>query len=171
MIDYSLGVRLSNPTDKNSEKRVYPYPQVREVLSLEKLAKHIASHGSPYTRDVILGVITATVDCIREQLLAGNKVQVGELGAFYITFTCEGVDNADDFNPQSHISAVNVRWDRGNNFADMKQVAEFNYVASRNQQAEAKKTEKQSLNVAIGIEDPNNPGGNSGTGDDNDVTD
>lgn len=166
MIDYSLGARLSNPTDKNSEKRVYPYPQVREVLPLEKLAKHIASHGSPYTRDVILGVITATVDCIREQLLAGNKVQVGELGAFFVTFNSEGVDNADDFNPQNHISSVNVRWDRGSNFAEMKQDAEFNYVASRRQQAEAKKAEKEALNEAIGTE-----GAGNNSGDDNDLTD
>ena len=48
MINYSLGMRLSNPADKNSEKKVYAYAQVRETLTLNQLAKHISSHGSPY---------------------------------------------------------------------------------------------------------------------------
>ena len=94
----------------------------------------------------MVGVVTATVDCIREQLLSGNKVQLGELGSFYVTFSGEGVDDAEKFNPQDHIKNVNVRWDRGKNFAEMKQDAEFNYVASRKQQAQAKKDEKAALN-------------------------
>ena len=157
MIDYSLGLRKTNPSDKDSEKKVYPYPQVREVLTLQKLAKHIAEHGSPYTRDVVVGVVTATVDCIREQLLGGNKVQLGEMGSFYVTFSSEGIDDADKFNPQDHIKSVNVRWDRGRNFAEMKQDAEFNYVASRKQQAQAKKDEKAALN-----EETKPAGGSSG---------
>ena len=157
MIDYSLGLRKTNPSDKDSEKKVYPYPQVREVLTLQKLAKHIAEHGSPYTRDVVVGVVTATVDCIREQLLGGNKVQLGEMGSFYVTFSSEGIDDADKFNPQDHIKSVNVRWDRGRNFAEMKQDAEFNYVASRKQQAQAKKDEKAAPN-----EETKPAGGSSG---------
>ena len=163
MIDYSLGLRKTNPSDKDSEKKVFPYPQVREVLSLQKLARHIADHGSPYTRDVVVGVVTATVDCIREQLLCGNKVQLGEMGSFYVTFSSEGIDDADKFKPQDHIKSVNVRWDRGRNFAEMKQDAEFNYVASRKQQAQAKKDEKSSLNEATG-------GGSSSGNEGGDVT-
>jgi len=166
MIDYSLGIRLSNPSDKTSEKLIYPYPQVREVLTLQKLARHIADHGSPFTRDVVVGVVTATVDCIREQLLCGNKVQLGELGSFYVTFTSEGVDDAETFNPATHIRSVNVRWDRGKNFTEMKQDAEFNYVASRKQQAEAKKAEKQQANESVG--GGSDDSGNSG--DSGDVT-
>lgn len=165
MIDYSLGTRPTNPSDKNSEKKIYPYPQVREVLSLQKLARHIADHGSPYTRDIVVGVVTATVDCIREQLLAGNKVQVGELGSFYVTFSGEGVDDATKFNPQDHIKSVNVRWDRGRNFAEMKQDAEFNYVTSRKQQAQAKKDEKAALNGETGT-----ASSGSGNTDGGDVT-
>jgi predicted histone-like DNA-binding protein len=181
MIDYSLGPRLSKPNDKESEKKVYPYPQARKVLTLQELSRHIASHGSPYTRDVIVGVATALVDCIQEQLLEGNKVQVGELGNFYLTFTSEGVEDANSFNPQDHIQAVNVRWECGMGFTDLKGQAEFHYVASRKQQAQARKLEKEAVNEAIGApsggntsgstsDDTPSGGNNGGQADPGDVT-
>ena len=146
MINYSLGMRLSNPADKNSEKKVYAYAQVRETLTLNQLAKHISSHGSPYTRDVVQGVMIAAVDCIREQLLQGNKVQLGEMGAFSVAFQSEGVSDANDFNPSQHIKAVRIHWNRGKEFSDLLSEATFDYVTTRRQQAASKKNEKAALN-------------------------
>lgn len=149
MIDYSLGLRLLNPGNTDSEKKIFANAQMRQVLTLQKFAKHISSHGSPYSRDVVVGVLTATVDCLREMLLEGYKVQLGELGAFYVTFTCEGVEKAEDFNPQNNIEKVNVRWEKGANFADMKKDAEFNFVPTRKQQADEKKENKAALTEAV----------------------
>lgn len=66
-----------------------------------------------------MGVITAMVDCLREQLLQGNKVQLGELGSFYVRLSSKGVDKAEDFNASNNITSVTVRWDRGRNFGDL----------------------------------------------------
>jgi predicted histone-like DNA-binding protein len=148
-INYSLGLRSSSPSDKKSEKKVYAYAQMRELITLPQLAKHICLHGSPYGRDVIIGVMTAVVDCVRENLLEGNKVQLGEMGAFYLAFNSQGVDTAEDFNPANNINQVRVRWERGSAFADLTNEAEFNYVTSRDQQAKAKKEEKATLNAGI----------------------
>ena len=161
-INYSLGLRSSIPYDKNSEKKVYAYAQMRELITLPKLAKHICLHGSPYGRDVIIGVITAVVDCVRENLLEGNKVQLGEMGAFYLAFNSQGVDTAEDFNPANNINQVRVRWERGSAFADLTNEAEFNYVTSRDQQAKARKEEKATLNAEMAN------GGTSGDDGNND---
>ena len=119
MINYSLSARLVNPGDAESEKKIHANAQVHEILDLPKFAKHISQHGSPYTRDVIVGVITAAVDCLREQLLDGNKVSLGELGSFYVTFSGKGADCAEEYNPQTNITKVNVRWEAGAPFKDL----------------------------------------------------
>ena len=159
MIDYSLSLHRTNPSDKNSEKKVYATPQSRETLSLNQMARHIAEHGSAFSRDTIIGATTALVDCIREQLLAGNRVSLGELGTFYLTFSGEGVDNADDYNPQNQIKTINVRWDRGSAFENLKQDATFSLVSTRKQQQLAKKAEKEALNAELSGDEPQNPGG------------
>ena len=161
MINYSLGLRKSNPSEKNSEKKVFAYAQSTEVIDILKLAKHIQMHGSPYTRDIIVGVLTKAVDCIREQLLEGKKVNLGEMGSFYCTISSEGVDSADEFNPSAHIKGVNVRWDRGSEFEDLLAEAEFNYVTTREQQAKARKEEKAAINTELGVTDTE-----GGSGDD-----
>lgn len=148
-INYSLGVHLSKPNDKSSEKKVYAHAQAREVLQLEDLADHIQEHGSPYTADIILGVSRKLVSCIREQLLDGNKVCLGRLGAFYISLKSEGVDDAATFNAAENIKAVNVRWDRGSDFKNLLGKAKFEYVTTRKQQSASRKQEKQALNVKI----------------------
>ena len=162
MINYSLGLRKSNPSEKNSEMKVYANAQSTEVIDILKLAKHIQVHGSPYTRDIIVGVLTKAVDCIREQLLEGKKVNLGEMGSFYCTISSEGVDSADEFNPSAHIKGVNVRWDRGSEFSDLLAEAEFNYVTTREQQAKARKEEKAAINTELGVTE----GGGNGGGDD-----
>ena len=149
-INYSLGVHLSKPNDKNSEKKVYAHAQAREVMQLEDLADHIQQHGSPFTADIILGVARKLVSCVCEQLLEGNKVCLGRLGSFYISLKSEGVDDASTFNPADNIKALNVRWNRGSDFKNLLGKAKFEYVTTRKQQSASRKQEKQALNVKIG---------------------
>ena len=174
MIPYSLALRLSNPSDKNSEKRVYPVPQRGETVGLSQLAHHIKEHGSTFSEGSIIGILTDMVDCIKEQLLLGNFVNLDGLARIFYTFRSEGGDNAGNFD-SSMIEKVNLRADIDDEFEDLlNQKAKFVYVASRVEQAAARKKEKEALNAELGISDDNsggNSGGNSGTGDDNDVTD
>ena len=160
MINYSLGLRKCNPSETSNEMKVYANAQSTEVIDIQKLAKHIHMHGSPYTRDIIVGVLTKAVDCIREQLLEGKKVNLGDMGSFYCTLSSEGVAKAEDFNPAIHIKSVNVRWDRGSEFADLLSEADFQYVTTREQQAKARKEEKAALNAGLSENENGNDNGN-----------
>ena len=40
-IPYSLGLRLKNPSEKDSEKEIVAFRQERETIDLALLAKHI----------------------------------------------------------------------------------------------------------------------------------
>lgn len=172
MLDYSLGLRLVNPGDAESDKKVFAYPQMRQLLTMKRFARHISSHGSPYSRDVILGVLTAAVDCLREMLLEGYKVQLGDMGSFYVTFNGKGVDDATEYNPAIHIKKVNVRWERSEEFTDLKKDAEFNLVDTREKQAAQRKALKAALNDEMGVTtdsgDDSGAGSGSGGGDGDD---
>ena len=74
-------------TDANWEQSAAYYVKAvsTETLSLRDMAKHIASHGSPFTVDTIMGVLEAFRNCCIEQLLESKKVKVEGLGTFYVT--------------------------------------------------------------------------------------
>ena len=53
-----------------------------ETMNLRDMAKHITSHGSPFTMDVVIGVLEAFRSCLIEQLLESKKVKVQGLQSF-----------------------------------------------------------------------------------------
>ena len=178
-IKYSLGAHNSIPADKNSEKKIYPSAQYNELVDINEFARHIQAHGSPFTRDVIIGVLTAAVDCLREQLVAGKKVNFGDLGSFYISLRSVGVDDAEDFDPDIHIRNIYVHWERSKFFADLKGDPDikWEYTLTHKAMAEAKKQSKQDINVAAGQSGGGSQGGGGGSqggdgdsGDPGDVT-
>lgn len=142
MINYSIVMRRKNVADKESEKLAYATAQYNSVMTLEKFAAHIASHGSVYSRADIAAVLTLAVDCLYEQLLAGQKIELGDLGAFCISLNCKGADSADEFNPTVHIKRVKARWEMGDKFQNLTEEAVFHLVANRKQQAAVLKAVK-----------------------------
>ena len=130
MIDYSVAARR-NPMEKGTPPKYYACAQTNKVVSLEEFARHIATHGCVYKRADISAVLTMAVDCLREMLLNGYKIELGDMGSFYISFSSEGTLTAKDFNPVHHIKAVNVNWERGVGFLNLKEEAEFNLVTIR----------------------------------------
>ena len=133
MIDYSVAARR-NPMEKGTPPKYYACAQTNKVVSLEEFARHIATHGCVYKRADISAVLTMAVDCLREMLLNGYKIELGDMGSFYISFSSEGTLTAKDFNPIHHIKEVHVNWTPGTQFIDLKQVATFNLVTNRRAQ-------------------------------------
>ena len=167
MIPYSLALRQSNPSDKNSEKKIYPVPQRGETVCLSQLAHHIKEHGSTFSEGSIIGILTDMVDCMKEQLLLGNFVNLDGLMRIFYTFRAKGCDDAESFD-SSMIEKVNLRADIDDEFEELlNQKAKFVYVASREEQALARKKEKQALNAEIGS---GSGSGGSGWGDPGDIT-
>ena len=83
MVNYSIVMR-SNPMDADAAKKAYASAQYSEVMDINRFAEHIASHGCVYKRADIVAILTMAVDCMREQLLGGQKIQLGDLGDFSI---------------------------------------------------------------------------------------
>ena len=83
-----------------------------ETLSLRDMAKHITSHGSPFTADVVIGVLEAFRSCLIEQLLESKKVKVQGLGTFYVTIANKegGIKNLADFNINTLATGLRLRF-------------------------------------------------------------
>ena len=152
MLDYSVSARY-NPMEKNEPAKYYASAQTNSVMNLNQFAKHIATHGSVYRRADIAAVLTMAVDCLREMLLNGTKVQLGDLGNFYVTFSSEGALTANEFNPDIHIKKVNVNWERGIDFQNLKEDATFNQVAIRSVQKKVLKAVKNGESTVTIVED------------------
>ncbi len=130
MLNYSIVMR-GNPRDPEAAKKAYACTQYSEVMNLEKFAEHIATHGSVYSRADVAAILTLAVDCMREQLLAGQKIQLGDLGSFYLSLNSAGADTAADFNPAVHVKKVYVNWSQGKRFKGLLPEVTFNLVATR----------------------------------------
>ena len=80
----------------------------RKTLSLDDMAEHIMKHGSVYTEDVVIGVITKLKTCMQEMLADGHKVKLDGIGTLYPTLTSEGVEDAKDYSPSENITRVGI---------------------------------------------------------------
>lgn len=140
MIDYS--VYMMTPTySKDETPKAYAKNQVSEIWTLDKFAKHISDHNGVYSRGTVKGVISDMCECLVEQLLNGNKIQLGELGTFGISISSEGAESIEKF-ASKNIKAVNILFSPGADFENLIGRAEFNPVASRIAQKATLKAEK-----------------------------
>ena len=127
MIDYSVYM-MTPAYSKDETPKAYAKNQVSEIWSLEKFAKHISDHNGGYSRGTVKGVISDMCECLVEQLLNGNKVQLGELGTFGISISCEGAESIEKFTSKN-IKEVNILFTPGVDFENLINRAEFNPVA------------------------------------------
>ena len=149
------------------KQNAYAIAQYADVMTIEKFAKHIATHGCVYSRADISAILYLAVDCMREQLLEGKKIRLGDLGDFWVSLASKGAETADKFSAQN-ITAVNVNWECGSEFKNLLADAEFNLVASRLAQAAVLKAIKNGSNVVDltnpeGDDTPNGDGNGGNT--------
>ena len=105
-------LQKSTNSKSNSYGKYYAKPVSQGTVNLDELASHISDHGSVYTRDVVVGVMTKMVDCINELLAQGYKVKLGELGTFYNSIRNDGkkaVSDPSKFDV-AQIAGVNLRF-------------------------------------------------------------
>ena len=140
MIEYSIYM-MGNPIKPEEPQKAYAKNQVREIWDLNKFCKHIASHNAGYSRGMVKAILSDMCDCIVEQLLNGNKIKLGEFGVFSISINCEGAESLEKFTAEN-IKNVNIKFSPGEDFEDLRSMAEFNPVASRAGQAAVLKAEK-----------------------------
>lgn len=162
MINFSLSMRAADPSKQDGQKRAYPNAQAAKVMQLDEFSTHIAKHGSPYHRSDINAVLTRSVDCLREMLLAGNKVALGDLGNFYVRLESKGAPSIAEFNASAHITGVKVYWEPGLLFCDLINEAEFVNVATRRAQDATLKAERAGQTTVDISKDASSSGNGSG---------
>lgn len=140
MINYSTCMR-GNPTDKDAAKKAYANAQYSQVMTLDKFCYHITSHGCVYSRADIQAILILAVDCLREQLLNGQQIQMGDLGVFSNSIRSLGAHSMAEFTVEN-ITEVNVLWAPGVRFNNLRQDAEFQLVPTRKAAAEVVKALK-----------------------------
>lgn len=157
---------------KTEKLNAFAVAQYADVMTIEKFARHIATHGCVYSRADISAILYMAVDCMREMLLDGRKIRLGDLGDFSVSLTSKGAETAKDFSAQN-ITGVNVVWDCGPEFKNLIADAEFNLVASRSAQAALLKAIKSGSSVvdlngtgSDGSDEPTDPTEPSGGGSD-----
>ena len=143
--------------------------QYTEVMGIEKFARHIADHGTTYSRADIMAILYMAGDCMREQLLEGKKIRLGELGDFSLSLSSKGAETAEKFSSQN-IQRGAVSWEPGSEFRNLLADAEFNLVATRSAQAAVLKAIKEGktnvdISAPINLDgDPSSPGSPSNPG-------
>lgn len=140
MIDYSVYMQ-SNQMDETAAPKAYAKAQMREIMTFAKFVNHIAQHNGVFSRGTVKGVLSDACSCIVEQLLEGKKVQLGELGSFWISLTSTGAESMESFSA-NQIKTVNIVFTPGEDFENLRSKADFNLVASRVAQNATLKTEK-----------------------------
>ena len=148
---------------KTEKQNAFAISQYTDVMTIEKFAKHITSHGSVYSRADISAILYMAVDCMREMLLEGKKIRLGDLGDFSLLLGSKGAETADKFTAQN-INQVKVQWEPGKEFKNLLDDAEFNLVASRSAQAAVLKAIRDGKST-VDLNQPINPdGGDDGNG-------
>ena len=80
---------------KKVEKKV-----VTGKVGLNEMAEHIMKHGTVYTEDVVIGVITKLKNCIQEMLADGYKVKLDVISC---GLSCQ-FQNPDPTKPGVHVA-------------------------------------------------------------------
>ncbi len=132
-IKYSTAMR-ANPMKPEEPTKAYASVQLTGKVSLSQLAQHIHEHGSVYPRDTIIGVLTAIVDCTKEFVQQGFKVDLGDLGSFAPGIKSDGAKSLDSFDADN-ITDLRVRYTMSSYLKDIRIDAQFEKVASRKAQA------------------------------------
>ena len=145
-------------------KKTYGKIIYRGTLNLADMAEHIMKHGTVYTEDVVIGVITKMKTCMQEMLADGYKVKLDGIGTLYPKVTSKGVAEAKDFSAQDDISRIGISF-----LADQSKKSLYKASATRS----ATSLSTQLYSELTGEDDeesntPNGGGSNSGsTGGDN----
>ena len=146
MINYSMSYRSAQPGTIKSQitdRKVYAVAQLSGSVATRELAKHIAVHGG-WGIGTVIGVIESLPECIKEFNLQGMKVDLGTIGSFYPSLTSRGEHNVDEFSA-ADITSVNISWKKGPKFKNLRDLCDFQLVASRADQAAALKAQKDAL--------------------------
>ena len=110
ILKYKMVTRI-NPQNKSEQPKWYAKAVQDRTIDFEGLVTHMSEHNSPYSRGVIHGVLTDMLDCVKELVLDGKSVRLGDLGLFSVGLKTKGAKTRDKWSVSTHVQGVtlNVR--------------------------------------------------------------
>ena len=74
-------IKRTPQTGENAGKELWYATVVTDrEMNFEEFVDHISSHNSPYSRGTVHGVMMDMLDCLKELILDGKSVRLGDLG-------------------------------------------------------------------------------------------
>ena len=110
ILKYKMVTRR-HPQNKSEQPKWYAKAVQDRTIDFEDLVTHMSEHNSPYSRGVIHGVLTDMLDCVKELVLDGKSVRLGDLGLFSVGLKTSGAKSRDRWSVATHVQGVtlNVR--------------------------------------------------------------
>lgn len=88
----------------------YARPVIEETYEIEKLAKHMSKHNTPYSAGAIKGVLADMISCIKELILDGKNVKLDDLAIFSVGLVSKkGAKTAADFTVADNVKGLKLR--------------------------------------------------------------
>ncbi len=88
---------------------------VNQIVEFDEFVKHMANHHCAFGESAIRGVLIEMETCLRELLLDGKAVRLGDMGIFKMGMQTVAADTAKDFTADN-IKNVRVNWFLGKRF-------------------------------------------------------
>ncbi len=88
-------VQRANPANRTAPKKFYPSIQSTGRVTLRQLADRIAEMSTISSADS-MAVLEALLKIIPRELANGNIVELGDFGNFWLRFSADGCDKAEN---------------------------------------------------------------------------
>lgn len=121
-VKYSV-VERGNPSNLQAPKKFYPSISSSGRKSLRQLAGRISEISTVSSADT-MAVLEALLTVIPQELAAGNIVELGDFGNFWLKANADGVDTAEAVRA-GQITTLLPRFNAGKEFKKVLASIEF----------------------------------------------
>ena len=105
MIELYLS-KVTESSETETAGKLYARVSYKQSMDLHDMAHHMAEHNTAFSEGLIVGVLTDFVKCVREMVLNGNTVKVGNLAIFKATVESNGLEVLYDAQSDKVASAT-----------------------------------------------------------------
>ena len=116
-------VERGNPSKPAAPKKFYPSIESSGRKTLRQMAERIAEISTVSSADT-MDVLEALLTTIPDELAAGNIVELGDFGNFWLRNEADGMDTADAVRA-SNITNILPRFNAGKEFKKVLDTIEF----------------------------------------------
>lgn len=103
-------VYQNNREGAENDKKWYARAKHTQTVTFSQMITHMADHNIGIPRGIVAAVMMSFVDCLLEVVAQSKKVQLGDLGTFYLGITTKPADKYEDFTPASNITSCALRF-------------------------------------------------------------